>query len=596
MTPSQNFTHQSAAYNVLALWKIPVWDNGSWRNTYHRFAYGRSVAVHGIGAPYDGVYAGLITAISPIRYSVESQILAGGGLVAPSVSFTLSRKTAGGTDETLDAMQSLGKARSLGIMSSVKIFLTPRGTQFDDERDLEFLGYVAAPVEITRNEIRVAVSDPLSFSTKEIPSAKFSESEQIESGRRGQPIPIIYGDFSAAGDQFTVPAICTDIFGYYSKSFRLCLPNDHGISHVGSCLKWVFGEGGGDPGYTLLTTKLVNLAKATFLAELSDDFISTSKHRYHETDRFYIDYCAGNVNASGKLLQGPLDVLKDLLFGTSYLNLPHEYFDMDSFDMDYFVSEDAAKVKRVLTKPADIRKLLSDLLTNFGLIMAYSKGKFFLHRVCWHESAQPESPDVMIIRPLTYETDFSVSIGRQGWNVHSISVRCNESPLDGRLREETTRSDETDSGVPESHSLDAPWVGNNRWASQLAADILATRTVHPVLVNAALPLLGLDDRLGILGWIKCEESMNDSGQILRPLGMADRAFQIIEYERDPVKGEGRITALNLGNPFGSNIWTTDNAPDFEQAAEAQKEVLGFWTDDDGFCRSGDPTSNKSHWL
>jgi len=42
-------------------------------------------------------------------------------------------------------------------------------------------------------------------------------------------------------------------------------------------------------------------------------------------------------------------------------------------------------------------------------------------------------------------------------------------------------------------------------------------------------------------------------------------------------------------------WTDDDAPNYEDATAEQRASMGFWTDDNGYAREGDPDTKVSHW-
>ncbi|MBA7553938.1 hypothetical protein ES705_46542 [subsurface metagenome] len=42
-------------------------------------------------------------------------------------------------------------------------------------------------------------------------------------------------------------------------------------------------------------------------------------------------------------------------------------------------------------------------------------------------------------------------------------------------------------------------------------------------------------------------------------------------------------------------WAADDAPNYDDATPEQRKALGFWTNDDGEAKPGDPDSKVSNW-
>jgi hypothetical protein len=365
----------------------------------------------------------------------------------------------------------------------------------------------------------------------------------------------VYGDWSDTH----LPCVCVDTT---TKTFKFA---DHGVFSIDQVYK------NGDA----ITSNYRDLTEATF--RISESYTPG-------TD--VITVKAKGRNAAGPaLLENPVDILRDI---------QEEYVGIDSGDID---STTYGELETELSDFECRRYIDEDISSNTLIDELAIECMFDLFIVGDKYKVRSRIPKLIIDREFddTEVVADSMHYEADPEELYANRIKCEynyghdydyDNDVDEWLFQAILQVDnskaQTDYGVVIPRTIQFKWL-----YLETNVDTIAQ---HLVLLYAheigVIKFTSLGN--GILTELSDRVSLTHANFSERPL-------HVREYGKHYNTMTCTIWAYDSIKHVLPGYWTADGAPDYDSSTDEQRATQGYWTDDDGYAKTGDEDSKVSHW-
>lgn len=427
----------------------------------------------------------------------------------------------------------------------VKVYIG-KGRDINDY-SIDFHGIIKFPggIEFDRKEVRIKLRDARNKDVVMLPINKYWESNypNLEDGAEGNPIPIVYGDFS----DMEVPATCINTS---INEFKIA---DHSIYDIVQ----VYKNGGA------VSHSNEDLENATFRISSYDP-----------------DNDTVTVKLIGKIegyVGGPTGIIEDIL--ENYLEVSADNIDYTSFtELDAETGD--MKCRRYIGDELSSNTLLEELAIECLFDIFIDNDKYTVR------SRRPTTLidstfDTMTIAPN------SLNVEGDPENLYNNRIKCNYvyDPVEEKFwsvheANQTTEQERVQQTI--TRNIDFNWLYEYDDVFAVAEHLilLYSHEINVIKFTAYGEgiLIKLADRVG-LTFAHYED---------RPL-----------LVREITKNFNNMSCTIYGYDSIQHVlpgyWADDDAPNYDNATEEQRKSFGFWTNDDGEAKTGDEDSKVSHW-
>jgi len=418
----------------------------------------------------------------------------------------------------------------------------------------------------TRNEFSLEVgSEPYNLMTT-IPTNKFLNTNypNLDPKAEGLPIPIYYGVYNA--NQAPIATCIHSSFAANCYQFKLC---DHAINSFTQA--YINYEAGS--GWETINSSNVETTAATFTILSTHFRLGASR----------VKAAFQGKASSGTVIEGAPDVIEDILRGL--LNYASSNLQTTSFTDSKAESEFSLNVP--IEKEIEAISIIEGICrTDLGFFDIDENGKFR------YRTWKPYITSTMV--GLKDEDFLDVpEVIEQDINTYpriSVGYNYNCAEKIYSYHDETNAEAEAKYGKKNQFKIDS-YLKTKSNATVTAQRLnLLTKDPTPKL-NMSLKMPVIDHFMGDKVKITMTRAPSDSGEY------DERVFEINEKQISCFPFINRLQAFDL-QTFGENVgfWTATGAPAWSAAASSDKEISGFWSSDNGYVATTDPSSlNASQW-
>jgi len=413
---------------------------------------------------------------------------------------------------------------------------------------LDFEGIIKFPGGISYDNHRVTVRlrDARDRDKVTLPGNKFLTADypNLEEKKIGNPIPVVYGDWSDTA----IPAACTDTT---VNEFTIA---DHAIKSIVQVYK------NGSP----VAHTNEDLAAATFriAAYAPGTDVVTVK-------------CQGKTD-SGILITHPVHILYDIQ--TVLLGIDTGDIDTDSYnDLEDELLEFTAR--RVINSDSSSDALIEELAIECGFDLTVENGLYTV------TSRMPRiAYDTLYDETNVKADSMAVDYDPEGLYANYLEGNyawdpANEIYLSQTIAENIDQQAEVGAV---SRTINYNWLYTE-------ADVLTTLGRMILLYSIEIRVV----RFTGLGEAILEQIGNRVG--LTFANFTERPLLLRETGKNFKRRSCDLSGYDVLSFAYPGYWTGDDAPNWDDATEAQRASQGFCTDDNGCAKVGDNTSKKSHW-
>jgi hypothetical protein len=428
----------------------------------------------------------------------------------------------------------------------VKLYIG-KGRNLSDYK-LEFNGLIKYPdgIDFDLEKVNIQLRDSRNSDWVILPANKFWKTDypHLEDAAEGQPIPIAYGAFS----YLPMPVRCIDTT---LNEFKIA---DHAIVDI---LQVYLN---GDP----VNNTNENLTLATFRISAYDpasDVVTVS----------FLGKLTGYTSFTD-----PISVLYDLL---DYENVLSENIDFETLD-ELAIEFKDFRCRRYINEEISSNTLIEDLAIECGFDVFIIDGRYTARSRC------PQLITDLDIDEMSILTDsFKVETDPESLYANKINCYYSYSP---QIRDYLLMGQENNIYEQGRLGQIIPRTINFKWLYQ-KSDVyivaqrllmLYSREINVIQITALgdAILLDLADHVGIT-----------FGHYFRRPMMIREVTKNFDVMSCTIYGYDMIKHMLPG------YWTDDDAPSYEDATPEQRAIMGYWTNDIGEAKPGDPDSVKSCW-
>ena len=437
-----------------------------------------------------------------------------------------------------------------------------------------FTGHVAHPNGIRWDEdrARITVVDQRLKHRKSLPNGTYTALSypNLEQKYVNTKIPIIYGDWGiTTGGGMEVPAVCISMTAT-NKRFKLA---GHGIKGIQRVRKNAVA--------LTMGTQVVNVSLSTATFQLSGV-------TYSATDDVLACNLAGIKTINGTLITRPADVFRHLM--TAWVGLTATDLNVTALnDLNIANDLDGTKVRRVVNTSTSTETLVQELLAESNAEMRFVGGKYapkYRGMTLDTNRTAFRDVDILLEDEDTEKAHFEAENDPDRYYANKITARYQFDPLNNRYNgfyaRQVTLAVQDVSSVVE-RGVDYNWrYDDDEVSSQVNRDLIQY-TSEPVnirfLAGPRALLKNLADQIDITFNV-----------------FSNSPIQIRRLDTSLGEMTTRVSGFSLLN-FRMGRWTSDAAPAWGTASDAEKEVQGFWSLDSGYVATGDASSlNISRWY
>jgi len=390
----------------------------------------------------------------------------------------------------------------------------------------------------------------------------------LDPAAEGKSIPYYWGSYSAA--QAPIATCINTAYGANVYQFKICDTAFHAIKSITQ----VYIDYKAGAGWQPIAHSNEDLANATFTISSASFVVGTSR----------VKVAFEGYHSASVLIEGAPEIAEDILL--NQCGYAAGDLNSTSFTTSKTISECALNV--AIERETSALNVIETICQS-DLAFFDEDGAGLLRYRTWEpviESSVPVLAKEDILEPPEIEEDTSQLF----WKTKVGYSRLYETG-EYLFTEASNAESKYKYGRDDNLTIET-YLRSNADADQLAGRLnWITRNPSPIislLLKAGQISKTLGDKIKVTLTRAPHETVG---------GYAERAFEIISKEISCfplfVKISARDTAL-----FGLNVgfWMSDTAPDWATATAAEKEVSGFWTDDDGYVDSTETESkNKSLW-
>ncbi len=431
---------------------------------------------------------------------------------------------------------------------AVKVYVG-KGTNLNDY-DLDFHGIIKFPggVSYDRKEVRIKLRDYRNKEWVMMPVNRYwlTNYPNLESGADGTPIPVIYGDFSDT----PVPVTCIDTS---TKQFKIA---NHEIGEIGQVYK------NGSP----ISSSDTDLINATF--KISDSYTPGA-------DEITVK-CKGRVVES-TLLENPVDILEDVLL--NYVGIDAGSIDDDNFD-DLRAELEFFSCRRYIDEELSSNTLLDELAIECMFDYFIQNDKYTVRGRLPTFTVDRTFDETQVIN-----NSMRVDSDPESLYANRINFEYDRDPVEEeytRTGQEDKTEAQTEIGLIIPRTIRFNWLYLVSNTTTIAQHLLLLYSTEVKVVSfSALGeglLTKLADRVGLTYG-----------------NFTNRPLYVREYMKHFNSIKCTINGYDMIGQFLPGYWCNDSAPNYDNADEQERASQGFWTDDDGYAKTGDEDSKVSHW-
>ena len=425
------------------------------------------------------------------------------------------------------------------------------GTNLDDY-SIDFHGVIKFPggVSFDRNEVQIRLNDRRNSDEAILPVNKFwtTDYPNLHEDAEGQPIPIVYGNFS----DMWIPATCVNTS---TKQFKIA---DHEIYSIDDVAK----NGTGSQSWTD-----EDLENATFILDETydpDNDVITVK-------------CKGKVNIPGLLLQHPVTILIDILY--NFLGL--ETTDVNQIALGTLLTDlIGVKCRRVISAEISSNTLLEELGIENMFDLFIKDDKYY---------PKTRMPEVGVDSTYTEieiaQGSLRVDADPEGLYANRIKCNYDYDLVNDRYRgiaQANWPYEQERVGQIIPRTINFKWLYVQADVNALASHLimLYAREINVIKFTAMGDAImsQLADRVGLTF-----AHYNGRPLVIRELSKHFGTMSCTIFGYDEIKH------------VLPGYWTGDDAPDYDSATPEQRASQGFWTDDDGYANPGEEESKVSNF-
>lgn len=419
-----------------------------------------------------------------------------------------------------------------------------------DNYVVDFRGIITFPggISYDRETVSVRLGDVRDRDTVSIPSERYyiSDCPNLESGKDGALIPVIYGDYSDT--PLSVVAIDTvnrvfRIASHPIKEIVQVYVNDLPVIHTDE-----------------------NLADATFSIPVYDpsgDVVTAS--------------VKGKTDTSGALIDNPAMIALDIL--TDYVGIEPDSVDTDSFE-DLAIDLMHYSMRRYLSKAVSSETLICEL----GLSALFD---IFIMNDCYtaKSSAPMVAYDTVYDGMIIAEDSFAVEADPEDLYANRMEFSFNPEPEGNEYRsfyQSDNIPEQTRLGRIVTRTFESDWL----WHED---NVVITAQRYMLLYSQEINMITFTALgQGVLAQLSDRAALTFANFELRPLIVRETSKNFSSMTCE-ISGYDEATYALPG------FWCADSAPAYADATREQRATQGFWTDEDGLADPSDPTSTLSHW-
>jgi hypothetical protein len=414
----------------------------------------------------------------------------------------------------------------------------------------DFRGVIEIPGGISYDveKVTIRLRDARSRDVATLPVNHYwtSDYANLESGKAGTTIPIVYGDWSDT----PIPATCIDTT---TNQFKLA---DHAIKEIVQIYMNGSAISHSDENLTDATFKIASYTPGT------DEV--TAKIR-------------GRVDGSTNLIEHPVDILYDLQ--TEYIGIDSGDIDTSSYD-DLETEHSGEKARRYIDSDTLTDTLIQELCIELDMDLVIDDGKYTLKSRIPSLIVDNEYDDTN-----ADEDSFAVDYDPEGLYANEIKAFFDYDPVSGEYRDYEmveNAAEQTAVGVKVTRPMYFKWLyDDDDVAASAAHKLLLYSTEVKVITFEAMGaavLQQLADRVG-----------------LTLANVTDRPLLVREISKDMTTRTTRISGYDALSFTLPGFWTGDAAPNYADATAEERASQGFWTNDDGEAEPGNAASKISTW-
>ncbi|NLH48575.1 MAG: hypothetical protein GX444_08220 [Myxococcales bacterium] len=543
---------------------------------WRRFAVGPSSVFirQGPAASDAGVYECRIVTQAMIRESVGDRVQP--SVVLPDFSFEIARHHLG--RQQVEELLVLLHANLTGGESfrPVEVWLYRTTSDTLDEDSLLFRGQVLQDgVEITAEVFRFRATTYLARHDRLVPFRSFDqatdehEQDLLDPNLLGEPVPILYGDWSDRPSYFALPAAVVDRRVAMDAGNRLlgCRLADPGIGGqlglLGEVAQWQ-APGGilrGSPAWRGKFPTKAETANGqpngAFALLRSNGEADPENNHWERGDQVFVIRARGNLDAAdGYLLEDPVDLVRDLLvryggvaaeqIGTSFSQVT------TPFRFRAFLD----RRRRLITD------WIADLCRDAGLVLAVRGDCFEIAPYKLFAWEDPDSETVADLDSLVVQDSQRHRLDPPNWRYDGVELRYRRNPRTARY-ERCLRRGKTGIGAAVLQ-IESDWIWREIDALEIADRYLALVEKPAVLLEVRLPIVGLS----------LLPNMRVSWQ---GDGFSRSLFYLLQSQRDFESGAVTLQLVRRQLDFHGGVWATKTLPDFDETLpEETKIAYGWW--------------------
>jgi hypothetical protein len=552
---------------------------------HRRFAIGQhTVTIERGPDVWDaGVYESRVIGRVALRESLGSKPL--GGVVLPDLAFEVARRSA-----NRDSVEAL-----LNLVNAVYDAVDPSGGRIEvwlhltagdelNEATLRFHGEVRDDgVEITADRIRFRATDWLARYDQPVPAGKFyaqtdaAGKNVMDPDLDGEPVPILYGDWSDRGSYFAAPAAIVDRRvaqeeGNHTLTCQLGWPSSEwALPDVGPVAQWQ-SSGGELRGTAAWRGKfaVMKAPGARFLLCLSDGMQDAEVNVWEKGDEVYPITARGlRDSRTGDLLEEPALIARDLLVRLGGVPEAAIGTSFDEIKTDFRFRAWLDRPRRLITET------LADLCRDAGLLLTVRAGRFEIERSLLAHWEEPGSAPAIRLDARRVLDGQRHKIQPSGWKYDGVAFSYRQIPRTKKC--ERTVSFGRQGADATVLRVDSDWVWREIDALEIAGTWRAALHVPSRHLELDLPAAGLG--------LHTNRRVSWTGD-----GAPETIYYVWDCERD---FDGGVTTLRLARrslAFDGATWASETVPAFSNdLAEADKERWGWWT------KPGEAAERWSSW-
>ncbi|MBZ0273135.1 hypothetical protein K8I61_13945 [bacterium] len=567
-------------YNVLV--RIPVTIGGLVRVTHKWALVHRTHVEDGLDDSLRGVWRGVMR-VTSFRRSLG--VLTEANLVAPSLRLSIARDDAGAglSDDDVRRLRD----HDFLVGQRVEVYLLTQEHPRPGEASLFHVGRVdRGDVEIGPDEVVITCRDRFAIEDRELARERFADVASMDPRAAGRPVPILFGAWDREASDWWIPATIVDTaLGSDTRRLRcrLARPGRYGLASFGARARWLDADGRDkrdETGYRELPIVVIDAGKGIF--ELAGSDFATIERRFAEGDRVVVDRPRGEIDAGGKLIERPADIVRHLLTDPDIgMDVPEADIDDASFDAANAIADlYGYRARAYLDEETTVIGVIEEIGRAFAMKLAVRRGRYAIVLV---GAGEPGAA-------VSHVADDATIIDLREWNdrhrdgTDRVEIVYRKRPDDGAMTR--ARLVDPPGGFGPARRVESSWIYDDETAAAVGANwaLAFGGVLRSVRLTADHHLL--------------------AAQVGEPIelraGGVTQTFQIVETNHvlePPVRVELDLITAAEAAPAGR--WSADAGEpvplphgggtmpaDWAAASDNQRQHLSFWSDEDGEMPDG----------